>query len=256
MVSIRQVVGRPVPGLSGVRGHGGPAAVPFGRVLAQMRGAAAKASVPVRHASLPPVLRRPASIAPGSARAVGRSLPSSAPLPAGRQQLAATIRRAAAEVGVEPALAVGVARAESSLNPAARSSDGLSVGTFQMTRPTTADMRRRFATGVVDRPAAGDDVALGVGYLRYLQDLFARGGRLGRGLNAVAIADASERRLFTVAAFNAGEGRVSQAQARAAAVGLDPTRFAHVRPFLPRITQTYVERVTSYARQDPENLRA
>ena len=63
----------------------------------------------------------------------------------------------------------------------------------------------------------------------------------------MAIADAGERRLFAVAAFNAGEGRVAQAQAKAAARGGDPTRFADVRPFLPPITQGYVARVAAYA---------
>ena len=67
------------------------------------------------------------------------------------------------------------------------------------------------------------------------------------GRTTVPVADAGERRLFAVAAFNAGEGRVAEAQARARNAGGDPTRFADVRPFLPSITQTYVGRVAGYA---------
>src|SRR5581483_8826966 len=114
--------------------------------------------------------------------------------------------RAALTAGVPPALSVAVARAESSLNPAARSPDGKSSGTFQVTPTTAAEMHRKFASGVVARPAGTDDVALGVGYLRYLDDLFRRGGRLGGGMAAVPLADPAERQLFAVAAFNAGGG--------------------------------------------------
>jgi len=98
--------------------------------------------------------------------------------------------------------------------------------------------------------AGSDDVALGVGYLRYLHDLFGRDARHGRGLHTIAVGDESERQRFAVAAFNAGEGTVARAQARAAAGGADPTRFADVRRFLPSTTQGYVERVVGYARED------
>ena len=72
--------------------------------------------------------------------------------------------------------------------------------------------------------------------------------RLARGLETVAVDDPQERRLFAIAAFNAGEGRVARAQARAAAAGRDPTSFGDVRPYLPHITQAYVHRVVAYAR--------
>jgi membrane-bound lytic murein transglycosylase MltF len=167
-----------------------------------------------------------------------------------REALAAAIRHAAAGAGIAPELSVAIARAESNLDPRARSSDGLSVGTFQMTKVTTAEMRRKIAAGRVERPAGPDDVALGVGYLRYLHDLFARDAKLAPGLSTVPVTPAGERRLFAIAAFNAGEGRVAGAQAKAAATGGDPTRFADVRPFLPRITRTYVDRVVGYAAEE------
>jgi len=98
-------------------------------------------------------------------------------------------------------------------------------------------------------------VALGVGYLRYLHDLFGRQAHLAHGVATVPVPDAGERRLFAVAAFNAGEGRVAAAQARARATGGDPTHFADVRRFLPPITRAYVGRVAAYAAQ-PEPDRA
>ena len=169
-----------------------------------------------------------------------------------KQALAAAIRRAADSAGVEPALSVAVARAESNLDPKAKSSDGLSVGTFQVTHYTKAEMKRKIAAGTVERPPGTDDVALGVGYLRYLHDLFERNTRLAQNLETKPIDNASERRLFAVAAYNAGEGRVAQAQAKAAAGGKDPAVFANVRPYLPPITRDYVQRVVGYAEQEAD----
>jgi soluble lytic murein transglycosylase-like protein len=182
--------------------------------------------------------------------ASGRNDPQATGGAHAKHALAASIRHAATHAGVEPALSVAVARAESSLNPAARSPDGRSVGTFQVLASTQAEMRRKIAAGVVARPPGSDDVALGVGYLRYLHDLFGRDAQLGHGLRTVAVADSAERRQFAVAAYNAGEGSVARAQARTAAAGGDPTRFADVRSYLPGITQGYVQRVVAYAREE------
>lgn len=164
-----------------------------------------------------------------------------------RAALVQTIHVASEHAGLDPALTVAVARAESGLDPTARSYDGKSVGTFQVTHATAAEMRRKVARGDVERPPGHDDVALGVGYLRYLHDLFSDRRRLGRGLETTPVEDPGERRLFAVAAYNAGEGRVAQAQARAERAGLEPTRYAHVKAFLPAITRAYVERVRGYA---------
>jgi membrane-bound lytic murein transglycosylase MltF len=107
-------------------------------------------------------------------------------------------------------------------------------------------MRRKFAAGVVARPPGPDDVALGIGYLDYLERLFRADTDLTRRLATEGVADRDERRRFVTAAFNAGEGRVAGAQGRARALGLDPTRFENVRAFLPPITRAYVDRVQRY----------
>jgi soluble lytic murein transglycosylase-like protein len=254
--SVFDVRGGPIPGLRpALPAHrtGGPG---FQELLRDARAAVPAAAVP-RPSLLPapralaaePVRRTPSLPAPPASLASrGRAairLDADA-----KQALAATIRRSATSAGVEPALSVAVARAESSLDPGARSPDGKSVGTFQVTATTAAEMRRRIAAGRVPRPAGGDDVALGVGYLRYLDDLFARRAVLARGLATTPVADGDERRRFAVAAYNAGEGRVARAQAAAAAAGGDPTRFDDVRRYLPGGTRTYVDRVLAFRTEE------
>jgi soluble lytic murein transglycosylase-like protein len=241
--TIQDVRGGPVPGMSGVFPRPVPGALSFRDVLEKLQpkrqpvlrfgpGRVPRAPMPLR-----PVLRAPSSP------------PARVPVaaPHAKAALATAIRTAAGSAGVEPALSVAVARAESSLDPQARSVDGKSVGTFQMKAGTAAEMRRRIAARTIARPPGPDDVALGVGYLRYLDGVFAQSAKLAPGLATVPVADAGERKLFAVAAFNAGEGRVARAQAEAAAKGGDPTHFADVRPYLPDVTQKYVARVTGYA---------
>jgi soluble lytic murein transglycosylase-like protein len=249
-----------VPGLRGVPQRNPKSSVQFQEMLRQLTP---KATTRGTRAVSQKALRQPLRLqGPSSAprQLTPRSLPpsarsdrvSAAERPHAKHALAAAIRRAADRAGVEPALSVAVARAESNLDPKAKSSDGLSVGSFQVTLYTAAEMKRKIAAGTVERPPGTDDVALGVGYLRYLHDLFGRNARLARGLETVPVEDTGERRLFAVAAYNAGEGRVAQAQAKAAASGQDPTVFANVRPFLPPITQGYVQRVVGYAREETD----
>ncbi len=164
-----------------------------------------------------------------------------------KRALAGSIERASAAVGVEPALAVAVAIAESSLNPTARASDGLSAGTFQVRPATASDMRQLLQGGTLPRPPGVEDVTLGVTYLRHLDDLFSKETQLAKGLSTTAVPDATERRHFAVAAFNAGQGRVAAAQAKTTRLGGDPTRYEDVRAHLPSITRGYVDRVSRYA---------
>jgi membrane-bound lytic murein transglycosylase MltF len=149
-------------------------------------------------------------------------------------------------LGVDPVLSESIARAESNLDQTARSPDGKSAGAFQMKRPTIAEMQRRM-TGDPSGLPLSDEVTLGVGYLRYLDDVFAREAVLdARGRRTTPIADPAEREQFTIAAYNAGEGRVAAAQRQAKAAGANPRRFNDIRPFLPAITQRYVQRVNGY----------
>jgi hypothetical protein len=160
--------------------------------------------------------------------------------------LLSRIRQAACRFGVDPAIGTGVAWTESRFDQDARSPDGLSVGAFQLTETTAAEMRARLAATNVDLPLH-DEVTLGVGYLRYLSRIFAQETVLAdSGLTTTPIRNPVERWRFAIAAYNAGEGRVAAAQRRAGELGKNPERFDDVRPFLPPITRRYVDTVITF----------
>ena len=163
-----------------------------------------------------------------------------------RAALLGRIREAACRFGIDPAIGQGVAWTESRFDSSARSPDGLSVGAFQLTAVTAAQMRSRLGSANAGLPLH-DEVTLGVGYLRYLAGLFGKRTVLYRdGLTTVAVKNPVDCWRFAIAAYNAGEGRVAAAQHRAASIGRNPARFEDVRPLLPAITRRYVDNVISF----------
>jgi hypothetical protein len=160
--------------------------------------------------------------------------------------LSALITQQGIETGIDPALGVAVATAESSLNPLAVSSDGhASKGLFQLLDRTGAELHSQ-AGG---KPEGYDpfhpelNVKLGLNYLRKLHEYFSAPTEIAGIGTTVPAANSSSLEKLAVAAFNAGEGRVTSAQQRAARQGLDPARYEQVSRFLPDSTQSYVERV-------------
>ncbi len=147
--------------------------------------------------------------------------------------------------GVDPSLSLSVALAESSLNPKAVSSDGLeSKGLFQLLDSTGKHLLERSGEqGPYDPFNPQLNVDLGVGYLRYLHDLFSKDSELPNKLRTSAAANSSSLEKLAVAAFNAGEGRVASAQQRAQSAGLDPSVYENVEPYLPETTKEYVKKV-------------
>lgn len=152
--------------------------------------------------------------------------------------------------GIDPSLSMAVASAESSFNPKAVSADGhSSKGLFQLLDSTGKDLMERAGETAPYEPFNPElNSNLGVGYLRYLHDLFSRESALPNDLKTVAAANSSSLEKLAVAAFNAGEGRVASAQKRAAQGGLDPATYENVEAYLPENTQEYVRKVMSAKR--------
>lgn len=168
------------------------------------------------------------------------------------------ITAVARQFGVDPAISLAVARAESGvsaatdkevvLNPRAVSPDGTSFGLFQLTHATGQAQLRALAPHQVYNPFnASQNIRLGVSYLKELLQIFSADTLLHRGLSTTAGADAQEVQRLSIAAYNAGPGRVARAQALVRAQGGNPARYHDVAPHLPRETRVYVQRVEQYA---------
>jgi len=89
----------------------------------------------------------------------------SKPPPLSRMSIITLIQATAGRHGVDPALALAVAQAESSFNPAAQGSDG-EIGLFQLMPGTARDM------GVTDPWNIPSNIEGGIRYLRYLLDRY------------------------------------------------------------------------------------
>lgn len=144
--------------------------------------------------------------------------------------------------GIDPALGKAVAQKESSFNPAALSQDGHhSKGVFQLLDKTGATMIEKFNLKNEYSPwDPQQNIDLGVGYLRYLHDIFSSPTQLPKGRATIPAANSASLEKLAVAAYNAGEGRVASAQARALKSGDDPSEYEAVEPYLPESTQKYV----------------
>jgi len=178
-------------------------------------------------------------------------LPSIAPKPApiamNEQLLEELIGAAGRHHGIDPNLSIAVARAESSLKVNAVSSDGhRSKGIFQLLDNTGKEMMGRLDVDGNYQPFDPKlNAHLGVGYLRRLHNLFSKETNLGSNLKTVAVKSGADLEKISIAAFNAGEGRVAKAQAAALLDGKNPTSYPALEEYLPLSTRTYVQRVSN-----------
>jgi membrane-bound lytic murein transglycosylase MltF len=119
-------------------------------------------------------------------------------------------KKYASEYGFDWKLVMAVAYQESKLNNRKRSSAG-AVGIMQVRPATAAD--RNIAVGDVSK--LENNIHAGVKYLAFLRDHY------------YSEADVAERDRvrFTLAAYNAGPGKIRKARALAARIGLDPNKW-------------------------------
>jgi hypothetical protein len=170
-------------------------------------------------------------------------------------EIASLIDRTGLQEGVDPLLALSVAKSESSFNPNAVSSDGhASKGLFQLLDSTGKHLHSKLDVNDKYDPFNPTlNTKLGVNYLRYLHDIFSKETSLPNNLKTSPAENSIDLEKFAVAAFNAGEGRVASAQSRAAKSGANPSKFDEVNQFLPSTTQEYVARVIRYRDQFENN---
>lgn len=211
-----------------------------------------------RPPSLPPLELGPPSVTPKSeeggvktptvldARRI-ESAQELAALPRARRIAAVEdmVQSAGQRLGIDPMLSMAVVAAESSFDPLAVSQDGhASKGLFQLLDTTGKERLDRSELRASYNPfEPTQNVELGVGYLRHLHQLFSEPTELPNKLSTVAAANSASLEKLAVAAFNAGEGRVASAQARAERAGRNAGEYSEVEKYLPESTQEYVKRV-------------
>jgi soluble lytic murein transglycosylase-like protein len=161
-------------------------------------------------------------------------------------EITALIKEVGMRHGIDPALSVAVASAESSFDPNAVSSDGHeSKGLFQLLDSTGKHWLEKAGLEQEYQPFdVKQNAELGIRYLRYLHDLFSKESALGQTITTRPAANSSSLENLAVAAYNAGEGRVASAQERAARAGLDPQNYSEIEGYLPESTREYVRKVT------------
>lgn len=173
-------------------------------------------------------------------------------LPEAKRPIENIIKEAARNNGVDEQLAMAVARAESSLRTDVVSKDGFeSKGLFQLLDSTAKDLAPElFEENNYDPFNPEVNSELGNKYLKQLSTLFGGNNYLTRGLSTFSAISEEDREKFAVAAFNAGQGRVAEAQAKALTEGGNPGRFQDIIDYLPKITQNYVSRVQRFKEEE------
>lgn len=167
------------------------------------------------------------------------------------------IERVAASNGIDPHLGIAVARAESGINSVRDSNIVLNPGAVNQTSQAKGLFQLKDVTGkrfhkMLDMKGGynpfnvSQNVHIGISYLKYLDHAFSKETVLSEKLNTVPVPSEAERKLFYIAAFNSGEGRVATAQKKAIKAGKDPGLFKNIENYLPAETRDYVQKVLKF----------
>jgi membrane-bound lytic murein transglycosylase MltF len=139
------------------------------------------------------------------------------------------------------------------------------AGDFQLERQTARRMGLTVGEKNDGRFEISNASAAAAKYLKLQDRIFEEETNITKGLSTVPIKDASERKKFSIAAYNAGEGRIAKAQALAKGEGKDPKKWDDVKEFLgaagatPAKTkeiQQYVETVLLYDAEFSDKSKA
>lgn len=92
-------------------------------------------------------------------------------------------------------------------------------------------------------------------YLKDLDSMFSKETILSKNISTISVKNKAERKILALAAYNAGEGRIAQAQSLAVKAGQDPGLWGFVQAFLEKAGATlskakeardYLKKVTAY----------
>ena len=132
------------------------------------------------------------------------------------------------------------------------------AGDFQLEKKTAIRLGLSVSKENDQRFDVDDASAASAKYLKTLDDGFRTKTNLGSGIETTPVSDSTERVKFTLAAYNAGEGRIANAQTLAAAAGINSDSWDEVKAFLKAAGASpakvkeilqYVERILEYIKE-------
>ena len=88
-------------------------------------------------------------------------------------------------------------------------------------------------------------------YIKNLNNIFGKKSTIFGTLSSIPISDLNQRKLFVIAAYNAGEGRIVRAQAAAKEDGKNPQKWSDVKQYLSEAgaTEKKVKEITNYVKK-------
>jgi membrane-bound lytic murein transglycosylase F len=177
----------------------------------------------VRKMSIPDDAPRVQKVASGYAESFGQAESLDPRAKSIIHSYGGTIRGFAQRYGFDWRLVVAVMKVESGFEPEAVSEKG-AQGLMQLMPVTGEELGRKLDLEDITEPRS--NIHGGMFYLKRLYDLFDG-------------ADQADRMKLALAAYNAGVGRVYDAQELAAYLHDDPTKWQSVRDALPLLSKRY-----------------
>ena len=132
---------------------------------------------------------------------------------------------------------------------------GSAAGHFQIKAVTAIRYNAKVSSQNDERFDIDLASLVAVKHLRNLNNIFGKARILSSTLSSIPVSDLNQRKLFVIAAYNAGEGRIAKAQAAAKKDGKNPQKWNDVKQYLAEAGATeqkvkeiteYVEKVTEY----------
>lgn len=139
------------------------------------------------------------------------------------------------------------------------------AGDFQLEKKTATRMGLTVSNKNDQRFDIDDASAAAAKYLKTIDHSFSKETTLTKNLKTIPISNASERAKFSIAAYNAGEGRIAKAQEMTKRAGGDPKKWDDVKKYLEEAgasdskakeIRDYVDSVTAYEKEFAKKSKA